>query len=264
MTRPNSRKKNTPVSAKVINKIKFLEIDGMEMAYQLTILDSFLYNRIAPIECIYKAWCQKEEWMASNIKTSLRVHHQITNWFARVILLEKDTIRRIALIEHIINIANRCHLLFNFNTTMAILSCLSLKQVQSLKQTWQFVNPKAKATLEHLYRFMDANNDFREYRDRVKRLAQEHTSVIVPYLELILQDHEEKEEFDASDMIQEIETFQHTYSISPIPEIQAFIDLCLREHGHQKDFDRLAVMLHDDVNDENLYVFMLGNPRLSS
>ncbi|KAK9703643.1 cell division cycle- protein, variant 2 [Basidiobolus ranarum] len=182
MTRPSSRKKNAPVSSKAISKIKFLEIDGMEMACQLTILDSFLFNRITPIECIYKAWCQKEEWMASNIKMSLRVHRQITNWFARAILLEKDTIRRIALIEHIINIANRCNLLFNFNTTMAILNCLSLKQVQNLKQTWQFVNPKAKATLEHLYRFMDPNTNFREYRDRIIRLAQEHTIVTVPFL----------------------------------------------------------------------------------
>ncbi|ORY02100.1 hypothetical protein K493DRAFT_298070 [Basidiobolus meristosporus CBS 931.73] len=154
---------------------------------------------------------------------------------------------------------------------MAILNCLSLKQVQNLKQTWQFVNPKAKATLEHLYRFMDPNNNFREYREKLKRLSQEQIIATVPflgestfvYVELLLQDYEGKPEFDASEMIEEVETFQHTYNISPIPEIQAFIDLCLREHGHQKDFDRLAIMLDEDVNDENLYLFMLGNPRLT-
>ncbi|ORY08297.1 ras GEF [Basidiobolus meristosporus CBS 931.73] len=236
MTRPNSRKKHIPITTKAISKIKFLEVDGMELACQLTILDSFLYNRVSPIECIYKAWCQKEEWMASNIKNSLRVHRQITNWLARVILLEKDTIRRIALIEHIINIANRCNLLHNFNTTKAILDCLSLKQIQSLEQTWQVKHFGVR--MRYVLSFLGK--------------------------ELILQDHEEKLEFDASDMIQEIEMFQHTYSISPIPEIQAFIDHCLHEHGHQKDFDRLAVTLQEDVNDENLYIFMLGNPRLSS
>ncbi|CAG8778456.1 9385_t:CDS:2, partial [Acaulospora colombiana] len=45
---------------KNMKKIKFLDLDPLEIARQLTIIESKLYNKIQPVECLNKAWSKEE------------------------------------------------------------------------------------------------------------------------------------------------------------------------------------------------------------
>ncbi|SRR6266498_2664256 len=67
-----------PILPKNIKKLKFLDIDPLEIARQLTIIESKLYNKIQPVECLNKAWGKVEgdgdgdgDVVAANIKAMI-------------------------------------------------------------------------------------------------------------------------------------------------------------------------------------------------
>lgn len=65
-----------PILPKVSKKLKLQDVDPLELARQLTILESQLYQRIRPMECLTRAREQKTENIdniAIVIQTSNRV-----------------------------------------------------------------------------------------------------------------------------------------------------------------------------------------------
>ena len=65
-----------PIMPKTSKKLKLLDIDPLELARQLTIMESQLYQKIKPIECLQRAREQKTDHndnIAAVIQTSNRV-----------------------------------------------------------------------------------------------------------------------------------------------------------------------------------------------
>jgi len=68
----NSLAPPAPILPKNIKKLRFLDIDPLEIARQLTLIESKLYNKIKPVECLGKAWSQSEgDDVAVNIKAMI-------------------------------------------------------------------------------------------------------------------------------------------------------------------------------------------------
>ncbi|KAK3615044.1 cell division cycle-related protein, partial [Elasticomyces elasticus] len=67
-----------------MKKLNFLYIDALELARQLTILDSSLYSNIRPMGCLGKTWQKvvmpSDAKMAKIVK-ALGLHFdRVTNW----------------------------------------------------------------------------------------------------------------------------------------------------------------------------------------
>lgn len=65
-----------PINPKSSKKLKLLDIDSLELARQLTILESQLYQKIRPMECLQRSREQKTDHndnIAAVIQTSNRV-----------------------------------------------------------------------------------------------------------------------------------------------------------------------------------------------
>lgn len=65
-----------PITPKNSKKMKLLDIDSLELARQLTILESQLYQKIRPMECLQRSREQKTDHndnIAAVIQTSNRV-----------------------------------------------------------------------------------------------------------------------------------------------------------------------------------------------
>jgi son of sevenless-like protein len=65
-----------PIYPKNPKKIKLLDIDSLELARQLTIIESQLYQKIRPMECLQRSREQKADHndnIAAVIQTSNRV-----------------------------------------------------------------------------------------------------------------------------------------------------------------------------------------------
>jgi son of sevenless-like protein len=99
-----------PILPKHMKKLKFLDIDPTEFARQLTIIESRLYGKIRPTECLNKTWQKKlapgEPDPAANVKALILHSNQLTNWVAQMILTQQDVRRRVIVIKHFVNVAD--------------------------------------------------------------------------------------------------------------------------------------------------------------
>ena len=93
-----------------MKKLKFLDIDPIEFARQLTIMESRLYAKIRPAECLNKTWQKKlgpdEPDPAANVKALILHSNQLTNWVAEMILTQTDVKKRAIVIKHFVAIAD--------------------------------------------------------------------------------------------------------------------------------------------------------------
>lgn len=72
-----------PINPKSTKKLKLLDIDSLELARQLTILESQLYQKIRPMECLQRSREQKTDHndnIAAVIQTSNRVCLSSRRW----------------------------------------------------------------------------------------------------------------------------------------------------------------------------------------
>lgn len=99
-----------PILPKHMKKLKFLDIDATEFARQLTTIESRLYGKIRPTECLNKTWQKKlapgEPDPAANVKALILHSNQLTNWVAQMILTQQDVKRRVIVIKHFVNVAD--------------------------------------------------------------------------------------------------------------------------------------------------------------
>ncbi|KAK9703759.1 cell division cycle- protein [Basidiobolus ranarum] len=207
-------------------RLRVLDIDPIELARQLTLFDSYLYNQIKPVECMHEAWRHTEPWMAVNIKEVLKVFQQVKYWVAYSILGEKDSLKRAHTIESFINMASYCSSWNNYNTCMAILEGLNMAPVASLQQTWLLINTKHRGCLENLRKLMSPSSNFRLYRANLMYL----TTPCVPYLHTYLDDWENNSA-DVDVIISEVERHQGSYRFSVLPELLLPIIQELQEYG---------------------------------
>lgn len=178
-----------PILPKNMKKLKFLDIDPTEFARQLTIIESRLYAKIRPIECLNKTWQKKvapgEEEPAANVKALILHSNQLTNWVAEMILMQSDVRKRVVVIKHFVNVAEvsnlfcfislqtclmlmhtqKCRALNNYSTLTAIISALGTAPISRLSRTWAQVSGRTSQTLEQLRRLMASTKNFGEYRE---------------------------------------------------------------------------------------------------
>jgi len=187
---------NTPaaIMPKSMKKLKFLDIDVTEFARQLTIIESKLYGKIKPTECLNKTWQKKvgegEPEPAPNVKALILHSNQMTNWVAEMILAQADVRKRVVVIKHFISVADvrtfspsfwglplwpalanhvayyqKCKALNNFSTLTSIISALGTAPIARLKRTWDQIPQRTQAVLESMRRLMASTRNFGEYRE---------------------------------------------------------------------------------------------------
>jgi hypothetical protein len=99
-----------PILPRNRRRFKLLDIDVLEMARQLTIMDFKLYSNIKPIECLDKAWSRDDENnVAVNIRASIEYCNQVTSWVSDVILSQHDIKKRSVLIKYWVQVAEVMH-----------------------------------------------------------------------------------------------------------------------------------------------------------
>lgn len=121
-----------PITPRNLKKIKFLELDPLEFARQLTIMEANVYNKIRPVECLAKAWMSEDAELAAkavNIKKMIETSNLYANWINELVLSEKELKKRVLVIRHLVSIAEVSNKNRNRNnirviTTHGLLNCL--------------------------------------------------------------------------------------------------------------------------------------------
>lgn len=159
-----------PILPRNMKKLKFLDIDTMEFARQLTIIESRAYRKLRPTDCLNKAWSRDRSTLdgsepASNVRSIILHSNQLTNWVAEMILTQADVKRRVIVIKHFIAVAEKCRQLNNFSTLTSIISALGAAPIHRLKRTWDHVPSRTTTILENMKVLMGTTLNFNEYRE---------------------------------------------------------------------------------------------------
>ncbi|OUM62570.1 hypothetical protein PIROE2DRAFT_44156 [Piromyces sp. E2] len=258
-----SREAPIPIIPKSLRRIRFIEIDPTEIARQLTLMCSKLYNQIQPVECLNKAWSKKENSPAINIKMMTEMFNQVTRWVAITILQEGELKKRAANLKHFIYIAEKCYSLNNFNTLMSILAGFNSAPIHRLRRTWDLLSSKNLSTLESLKKIMDRNKNFSTYREQLHSV----NPPCVPYLGIYLTDltfiedgnQDNLKDADGkvndklinfskqsktADVIREIQQYQNqVYCLQDVPELQSWLKESLERIEDDSDLYDMSLML---------------------
>ena len=108
-----------------------------ELARQLTLIEYKLFTSINPSECVAQHWMsKKKEELAPNILKMISRFNEVSNWVASEIVKCTELAQRTAVLKMVIDIAEQCYELNNFNAVMEIISGLHSSSVFRLKASW--------------------------------------------------------------------------------------------------------------------------------
>lgn len=232
-----------PIVPRNLRKIRLLDLDPLEVARQLTLMESNLYNKIKPTECLDKSWSKPDAAEgAENIKAMILHSNQITAWVAEAILYQTDLKKRVSLIKHFVFIAEKCRTLSNFSTLTAIISGLNSAPIHRLRRTWDLLNARVAMSAEDLNRLMNSSKNFSKYREALHQTQPP----CVPFLGVYLTDLTFIEDGNpnmsvkarhliniskrqkTADVIRDIQQYQAVpYPLQAVPEIQSYIRSCM-------------------------------------
>ncbi|KJX95524.1 cell division control protein Cdc25 [Zymoseptoria brevis] len=238
-----------PIVPKNMKKLKFLDIDALEFARQLTIIESKLYGKIRPTECLNKTWQKKlapgEPDPADNVKSLILHSNQLTNWVAQMILTQADVKRRVVVIKHFVSIADKCRNLNNFSCLTSIISALGSAPIHRLNRTWSQVNQRTTQTLESMRKLMGSTRNFNEYREALHKA----NPPCIPFFGIYLTDLTFIEDgipglikrtqlinfakrAKTAEVIRDIQQYQNVpYGLQPVQELQDYISNNMRSAG---------------------------------
>ncbi|KAI7879905.1 ras GEF [Lichtheimia hyalospora FSU 10163] len=228
----------------MLSSVHVSEFEPIELARQLTLMESSLFCQIQPSEMIGQEFKKKVgSSTAVHVKAMIHRSTQITKWVSDTILNESDAKKRAHMIKFWIKVGDQCLQLRNYNTLMAIRSALDSTSIGRLKRTWECVSTKCKAMYEPIYRATDSQRNFAEYRRRLR----DAVAPCLPFLGVYLTDMtfiddgnanyrtspngQQLINFDkyikTTRILNEIDQFQIPYKLAEVEEIQRYLLHCL-------------------------------------
>ncbi|XP_037112505.1 ral guanine nucleotide dissociation stimulator-like 1 [Syngnathus acus] len=165
-----------------------LDFSARAIAEQLTRMDSALFVKVAPYQCLGCIWSQrdKKENMSPTIRATIAQFNAITNLVIISLLCRPVSAtsgptpaQRARIIEKWISVAQDCHRLKNFSSLKAILSALQSNAVYRLRKTWTAVSRDSMVTFDTLCETFPDENRLLTNREL---LVENSSSGVVPYL----------------------------------------------------------------------------------
>ncbi|KAG0097364.1 hypothetical protein BGZ93_002896 [Podila epicladia] len=230
-----------PITPRNLKKIKFLELDPLEFARQLTIMEATAYNKIRPVECLNKAWMHEDPKISAkavNIKKMIEASNLYANWIDELVLSEKELKKRVLVIRHLVLIAEKLRQLNNFSMLSTTMAALSQSPIHRLKRTWEQVPTRTMTSFVELQALMGVAKNWAEYRELLHSVNPPCVPFVGIYLtDLVMIEDGNPNNLKKSDhlinfykrvktaeVIREIQQYQSVpYCLTAVPEIQAFI-----------------------------------------
>ncbi|GAA5919284.1 hypothetical protein JCM1841_006540 [Sporobolomyces salmonicolor] len=219
------------------------DIDPLELARQLTIMESRVYCSIRPEELLGSSngsggGAGKRE---GSVRKMSALSTRLTGWIAETILGESDQKKRTYLVKYFVKLGDRLLALSNYNALFAVFTALNSSTIIRLRKTWDGLAPKYKAILEVLRRATDHSRNYAEYRGKIRQTVPpclpfvglfltdlififegnraERPSPVDPSLRLINFDRYQK----MARIVSDLQRFQVPYTLIEVPELQGLL-----------------------------------------
>ncbi|KAH9476032.1 Ras guanine nucleotide exchange factor J [Psilocybe cubensis] len=211
----------------------FINFDALELARQLTLMESELYCAISQQELLN--YFPEKPDSSPNIKALVCLSDSVRHWVSESILHELNIQRRAWLIGFFIEIADKCIKLHNFNTSRSIISALDSPVISRLYLAQTALREHSKDQFNKLKKFPSFKElyNFGQDAPSVPFLGLYLSSVIF-YRDLYsshrppLFDSSEKlidlnKHSKLAEILEDFRRFQVPYNLKPIPELQFYL-----------------------------------------
>lgn len=271
-----------PVEQPIINiktiflaRLEWEDIDDLELARQLTLLDFEIYQRIQPLEL------QSPGKHDPNVLRLTYQFNQISHWVMMMVLARgkavnapakrdrgyttltasgdqakvRSTIKvRVAIITKLLNIVKHLRSFHNLHTLNGIWAGLEQASVYRLEHTWTSLHDDATKIRAHTRQLMDTSGQYAAQKSEIKKAWATGGSCLPPLHLVLNESASDKEKISQAwppnfidferrkatyETISEFLKYQQrAYNFHPVPQIQAV----LRKH-----LDRIDEWLKEDI-----------------
>lgn len=170
-----------------------LDFNGLEIAKQLTLLESEIFCSIKPDELLNENFTAKKAHLklAENIRHSLLFTNSLSGYVLESVLQPKITQKlRVNIVKTWLKVAISCLYLRNFNSLAAIITAMQSHLITRLQKVWEDLSEKYTDLYEYLSGIIHPEKNYSVYRNKLRSflLSNDYNVPVVPYFSLFLQD----------------------------------------------------------------------------
>lgn len=145
-----------------------LDFEPLELARQLTLIDSDIFCAIQPDELLGLEFTKRtDDSRAIHVRQITRLATDLAHLVTDSILREADVKKRALVIKQWIKVARNLLELSNYDSLMAIICSLSSSMIMRLKHTWEHVPTKHQSSLDELKAVVDVSRNYSILRQRL-------------------------------------------------------------------------------------------------
>ncbi|EGV66092.1 ras GEF [Yamadazyma tenuis ATCC 10573] len=170
-----------------------LDFNGLELAKQLTLIESTIFCSIKPEELLNDNYTSKRAHLklAPHVRQSILFTNCLSGYVIESVLQPKINHKmRLNIVKTWLKVAISCLYLRNFNSLAAIITSLQSHLITRISKLWSDLSDKYKELHEYLSGIIHPDKNYRVYRAKLRNflVANEYNIPTVPYFSLFLQD----------------------------------------------------------------------------
>eukprot|EP00042_Codosiga_hollandica_P048046 m.531087 g.531087 ORF g.531087 m.531087 type:complete len:1223 (-) comp57575_c0_seq2:122-3790(-) len=162
-----------------------LNLNPIEVARQLTLIEYSIFAKIKPSELIGQPWMKADkETNAPNVLHFVHRFNNVSHWVVRTLVELQHHQERVECLSMFIEIMRELLQLNNFNGVMEIYSALDSSAIRRLKFTWAEIPAKRKKTFDECGQLMTREKNFSMFRAKLQSI----TPPCLPFFGMYLSD----------------------------------------------------------------------------
>ncbi|SCW03124.1 LAFE_0G03466g1_1 [Lachancea fermentati] len=182
------------------NDMNFVELNPLEIAKQLTLIESTLFLTVRSSDLLDTIFHSKKAHSRHNRNVELVVNftNLLSNYVIESIVAPNLSLKkRCSRLKSWLNIALSALYFRNFNSVTSIMTALQSHALSRLTPIWDLTSDKYLDLYQYLSKIVHPNNNYKVYRTKLQQLtagfpSQEHLKKpvlpMVPFFNLFLQD----------------------------------------------------------------------------
>jgi len=145
--------------------LEFMDVDPIELARQITLIDYELFGQIRAMELLNQSWNKpKLKHRSPHVLEMIQRFNTLSKWLCGVILNTESLKERIKVMQNVVKLGRALLQLKNFNALNAVLSALQNSAVYRLTQTKEGMGSKYLKLIEEWAALMAPRQNSANYK----------------------------------------------------------------------------------------------------